>query len=78
MRKYFLFLALAALPLPAQKGEQLFNGKDLEGWKFIPGEGGTQGFVVENVAYAGGQGLALVYEEEDRQRHVARGVQNVD
>jgi hypothetical protein len=48
MRKYILFLMLAALPALAQKGEQLFNGKDLEGWKFDPAQPGTQGFVVED------------------------------
>jgi len=48
IRKHILFLMLAALPALAQKGEQLFNGKDLEGWKFDPSEPGTQGFVVEN------------------------------
>ena len=45
MRKHFLFLLLAALPALAQKGEQLFNGKDLQGWRFAQP---TQGFVVED------------------------------
>jgi hypothetical protein len=48
MRKHILFLALAALPALAQKGGQLFNGKNLEGWKFDPAQPGEQGFVVED------------------------------
>lgn len=46
MRKYILLFVLAALPVLAQKGEQLFNGKNLEGWKFA--QPGPQGFVVED------------------------------
>src|SRR5260370_31545482 len=46
MRKYVLFLALEALPALAKKGEQLFNGKDLNGWKFDPAVSGEQGFAV--------------------------------
>jgi len=48
MWKPFLFLALASFPAFAQKGERLFNGKNLEGWKFDPAQPGTQGFVVED------------------------------
>ena len=47
MLRNTLFLLLAALPALAQKGEQLFNGKDLQAWKFDPAQPGTQGFVVE-------------------------------
>jgi hypothetical protein len=46
MRKYILLLALAAVPVFAQKGERLFNGKNLEGWKFA--QPGPEGFVVED------------------------------
>jgi Domain of Unknown Function (DUF1080) len=46
MRKHFLFLLLAGLPVFAQKGEQLFNGKNLDGW--MSAQPGKEPFVVED------------------------------
>ena len=51
MRNWFLLIIVAALPALAQNGEQLdqlFNGKDLDGWKFEPRVPGRQGFTVED------------------------------
>jgi len=48
MRKWCLAALLAALPALGQTSEQLFNGKNLDGWQFLPGEAGQQGFTVEN------------------------------
>ncbi len=39
MRKSLLLLAMAALSLAAQE-RQLFNGKDLNGWKYVPNKEG--------------------------------------
>jgi hypothetical protein len=46
MRTWFLAIILAAIPAAGQ--EQLFNGKDLDGWKFQPGQPGMQGFTVDD------------------------------
>ncbi len=47
--RYCVFAALlAALPALGQSSEQLFNGKDLDGWKFQPGEPGMIGFAVDD------------------------------
>jgi len=54
-----LFLALGALPAPAQSGQwkQLFNGKDLTGWKHVgPGE-----MTVENGLIRTHGGMGLLY-----------------
>jgi hypothetical protein len=48
MRYCFLAALLAALPALGQKSEQLFNGKNLDGWQFQPGQPGTMGFTVED------------------------------
>jgi len=34
MRTWFFVALLAELPALGQEGEQLFNGKNLDGWKF--------------------------------------------
>src|SRR5215472_5647753 len=47
MRTWLLVIA-AALPALAQNVEQLFNGKDLDGWKFESRQPGAQGFTVED------------------------------
>ena len=48
MMRYCLFVALlAALPALGQSSEQLFNGKNLDGWKFQSGEPGLVGFAVD-------------------------------
>src|SRR5260370_34655189 len=46
LNRTLLFL-LAALPMLGGDGERLFNGKNLDGWKFL-GRSGEQGFVVED------------------------------
>jgi hypothetical protein len=54
-----LFLALGSLPAPAQSGQwkQLFNGKDLTGWKHVgPGE-----MTVENGLIRTHGGMGLLY-----------------
>jgi hypothetical protein len=54
-----LFLALGSLPAPAQAGQwkQLFNGKDLTGWKHVgPGE-----MTVENGLIRTHGGMGLLY-----------------
>jgi hypothetical protein len=48
MRNWFLAALLAALPALGQTGEQLFNGKNLDGWKFQPGQPGLPGFAVDD------------------------------
>ena len=51
MRNWFLLIIVAALPAFSQNGEQLdqlFNGKDLDGWKFEPRVPGRLGFTVED------------------------------
>jgi hypothetical protein len=47
-RNWFLLVLLTALPALGQNVEQLFNGKNLDGWKFQPGEMGMQGFTVDD------------------------------
>lgn len=47
MRGVFLFaLFLGTIPATAAGRQQLFNGKDLDGWTFL-GRGGSDGFGVE-------------------------------
>jgi hypothetical protein len=60
MRRLLLFLAIAALAQAAE-WKQLFNGKDMDGWKFV----GPGRFVLENgmLKTEGGMGL-LVNERE--------------
>lgn len=48
MRKRFLILFLAALPGFAADVRQLFNGKNLDGWKFIGRQPDSMGFAVED------------------------------
>ena len=48
MRNWFLLILLAALPALGEDGEQLFNGKNLDGWKFAGRQSGDEGFTVEN------------------------------
>ena len=47
MRNILITMCFLA-PLAAAPAEQLFNGKDLVGWKFIGRQAGQQGFAVEN------------------------------
>ncbi|HEV2689160.1 MAG TPA: DUF1080 domain-containing protein [Bryobacteraceae bacterium] len=47
MRYWFFVALLAALPALGQSSEQLFNGKDLDGWKFQHGEARMIGFTVD-------------------------------
>jgi hypothetical protein len=60
-----LCLALAsALLIPAQT-RQLFNGKNLDGWKWLPNRAGTDGFSVRNgLLETGGGGGMLAYTGE--------------
>lgn len=46
MRLAIAVLAVSALAVPAAERKQLFNGKDLSGWQFLPSSG--KGFSVEN------------------------------
>lgn len=46
MRLAIAALAVCALAVPAAERRQLFNGKDLSGWQFLPSSG--RGFSVEN------------------------------
>lgn len=48
MRKQFLILFLAAVSGFAADVRQLFNGKNLDGWKFIGRQPDTMGFAVED------------------------------
>jgi hypothetical protein len=63
MRTAFLIAILAAMPAGAAS-KNLFDGKDLEGWKFV-GAPGTQGFTVEKgmIHTVPGKGI-LVYTKE--------------
>lgn len=47
MRKILFSLCLLA-PLAASSAEQLFNGKNLDGWKFLGRQLGEQGFAVDD------------------------------
>jgi hypothetical protein len=47
LRNFFLTLLVAAAPLGAQI-KQLFNGKNMDGWVFLPGQPGEPGFAVNN------------------------------
>ncbi|HUS04791.1 MAG TPA: DUF1080 domain-containing protein [Bryobacteraceae bacterium] len=61
MRKAILCLvALAPMALTAT-GEQLFNGKDLDGWEFVGRNPGTNGFTVADGAIqtGGAKGMLL-------------------
>jgi hypothetical protein len=44
----FLLVLLAAIPALGQSAEQLFNGKNLDGWQFQAGEPGLTGFTVDD------------------------------
>ena len=46
MRK--LLLLSLAIPAFAANTQQIFNGKDLDGWKFVGRQPGAMGFVVED------------------------------
>jgi len=46
MRNWAVVALLAALPALGQNREQLFNGKNLDGWNFETHEAGKQGFTV--------------------------------
>ncbi len=70
MRNLFFLLAALSLPaLAAAADKQLFNGKDLDGWKMT----GPGRFVVENglMKTEGGMGL-LYYEREQFGNAVVR------
>lgn len=48
MRNWVVAALLAALPALGQNREQLFNGKNLDGWNFETHEPGKVGFTVED------------------------------
>jgi len=61
MRRLFAFALLAVLPCAAAERRQLFNGKDLTGWKLISSHG-EDNFVVENgVMHTTGQKGDVLY-----------------
>jgi len=55
--RVFLVALLAAAALPGASWEQLFNGKDLSGWKMV----GPGRFVVEDGALKTEGGMGLLY-----------------
>lgn len=56
---------LCILPALAAERKQLFNGKDMDGWRFLPKEPGQTGFAVKNglLETGGGKGM-LWYTRE--------------
>jgi len=56
---FFLLVVLAAIPVSAQSGEwkQLFDGKDLTGWKHV----GPGGMTVEDGLIRTHGGMGLLY-----------------
>jgi hypothetical protein len=66
MYKRICVILLLLLPaFAAGETKALFNGKNLDGWKFLPRNGGGQGFVVENglIHTVPGKGM-LAYTRE--------------
>lgn len=61
MRTWFLAIILASIPALSQNGEQLFNGKNLDGWKFQAREPGEQGFAVDDGALHTQPGKGLLW-----------------
>jgi hypothetical protein len=63
---YALILSLIlALPVFAEGRKQLFNGKNMEGWKFVPRAEGEKGFsVADGMIQTGGSKGMLLYSGE--------------
>jgi hypothetical protein len=58
-------LALAFSAPMFGQSKKLFNGKNLDGWEFVPNDGGAKGFVVNNgLLETGGRGGMLWYTGE--------------
>ena len=63
MMRYVLILSLlAGIPAFAEHRKQLFNGKNMDGWKFVPRAEGATGFSVsEGMIQTGGAKGMLLY-----------------
>ena len=64
--RYALMLALlASLPAFGESRKQLFNGKNMDGWKFVPRAEGEKGFSVsDGLIQTGGAKGMLLYQGE--------------
>jgi len=64
--RYALILALlVSVPAFAESRKQLFNGKNMDGWKFVPRAEGEKGFSIsDGLIQTGGSKGMLLYEGE--------------
>src|SRR5258708_13188153 len=58
---YKRFAIALAISLTAGGAQQLFNGKNLDGWEFLGREPGQQGFAVEGGVMHTSQGKGILW-----------------
>jgi hypothetical protein len=63
------FVIVFAVSLAAAGAQQLFNGKNLDGWEFLGREPGQQGFAVEGGVMHTSQGKGILWYTREKIGH---------